>query len=59
MAVVTEYLSNFTGGEVDVISSLETEEAQWLSLRGFVFDNEKRIRSQWRGAEWAQVKATP
>jgi hypothetical protein len=52
MAIVTEYLADFTGGEVDVISSLEADQQQWLKLLGFVFDNERRIRSQWSGAEW-------
>jgi hypothetical protein len=55
MAIVTEYLSNFTGGEVDLISSLEADETQWLMLKGFVFDNARRIRSQWPSTEWDAI----
>jgi hypothetical protein len=50
--VETEYIADFTGGEQDAISSLEFEENQWMSLLGFVFDNNSRLRSQWAGAEW-------
>lgn len=53
MPVVTEYLEDFSGGEQDNISSLEFEENQWLNLTGFVFDNSRRLRSQWAGAEWS------
>ena len=52
MPVVTEYLEDFSGGEQDNISSLEFEENQWLDLIGFVFDNSRRLRSQWYGGEW-------
>ena len=52
MPVETEYIADFTGGEQDAISSLEFEENQWMSLLGFVFDNNSRLRSQWAGAEW-------
>jgi len=52
MAIVTEYLSDFSGGEVDIISSLETAENEWLTLLGFVFDNSRRIRTQWAFQEW-------
>lgn len=52
MPVETQFLADFTGGEQDAISSLEYEESEWMMLRGFVFDNSKRIRSQWAGAEW-------
>ena len=52
MAVVTEYLSDFSGGEVDIISSLETAENEWLTLLGFVYDNSRRVRTQWAFAEW-------
>jgi len=55
MAIVTEYLSNFSGGEIDLISSLEADETQWLTLKGFVFDNERRVRTQWPLAEWDAV----
>lgn len=57
MAIVTEYLADFTGGEVDLISSLEAAESEWLKLLGFVFDNDRRIRSQWAGAEWDAAEA--
>jgi hypothetical protein len=50
--VETQYLSDFSGGEQDAISSLEFSETQWLMLKGFVFDNNRRLRSQWAGAEW-------
>lgn len=53
MPVVTDYLDDFSGGEADAISSLEYTENQWLSLTGFVFDNQRRLRSQWRGGEWS------
>jgi len=53
MPVVTDYLDDFSGGEIDNISSLEFEENQWLDLKGFVFDNERRLRSQWYGGEWS------
>lgn len=52
MAVETQYLQDFTGGEQDAISSLEFQENQWMRLLGFVFDNNSRLRSQWAGAEW-------
>jgi hypothetical protein len=32
---------------------LEFEENQWLDLVGFVFDNQRRLRSQWYGGEWS------
>jgi hypothetical protein len=50
--VETDYLQDFTGGEQDAISSLEYDETNWMTLFGFVFDNNDRIRSQWAGAEW-------
>ena len=52
MPVETDYLQDFTGGEQDAISSLEYDETNWMTLFGFVFDNNDRIRSQWAGAEW-------
>jgi hypothetical protein len=52
VAVETQYLQDFTGGEQDAISSLEFQENQWMRLLGFVFDNNSRLRSQWAGAEW-------
>jgi hypothetical protein len=53
MPVVTDYLDDFSGGEIDNISSLEFEPNQWLDLRGFVFDNQNRLRTQWYGGEWS------
>jgi hypothetical protein len=53
LPVVTDYLDDFSGGEQDHISSLEFEENQWMDLVGFVFDNQRRLRSQWSGAEWS------
>ena len=53
MPAVTEYLDDFSGGEQDNISSLEFGENQWAALVGFVFDNQRRLRSQWRGGEWS------
>ena len=53
MPAVTEYLDDFSGGEKDNISSLEFEGNNWLDLVGFVFDNQRRLRSQWRGGEWS------
>lgn len=52
MPVVTEYLEDFSGGEKDNISSLEFGENEWMELYGFVYDNERRLRAQWRGGEW-------
>ena len=52
MPVETQYLANFSGGEQDAISSLEYEEDEWMTLKGFVFDNSRRLRTQWAGAEW-------
>ena len=53
MPVVTEYLDDFSGGEQDYISSLEFQENQWMDLVGLVFDNSRRLRSQWYGGEWS------
>jgi hypothetical protein len=50
--VETQFLADFSGGEQDAISSLEFEESEWMMLRGFVFDNSRRLRSQWAVAEW-------
>lgn len=59
MPVETEYLDDFSGGEVDAISSLELGENQWLLLQGFVFDNARRIRSQWAGQLWSAKEIIP
>ena len=52
MPIETQYLADFSGGEQDAISSLEYAEDEWMTLRGFVFDNSRRLRTQWAGAEW-------
>ena len=52
MPVETQYLQDFSGGEQDAISSLEYDETEWMMLKGFVFDNNDRLRAQWAGAEW-------
>ena len=53
MPVVTEYLDDFSAGEIDARSALEFAEYQWRSLKGIVFDNDRRLRAQWQGAEWS------
>jgi hypothetical protein len=52
MPVETAFLDDFSGGEVDYFSSLEFNQGQWSLLKGFVFDKEKRLRSQWPGNFW-------
>lgn len=52
MAIVTDYLGDFSGGEINARSSLEFDETQWASLYGFVYDNSRRIRTQWARNEW-------
>lgn len=59
MPVETQYLDDFSGGEVDVISSLEASENQWLLLQGLVFDNARRLRSQWAGSVWSAAEIIP
>jgi hypothetical protein len=53
MAVEQILLSDFSGGEISLKSSLEPSENQWLLLEGFVLDSNRRLRSQWAGATWA------
>jgi len=52
MAVEQRILSDFSGGEISLKSSLEPRENQWLLLEGFVLDSNKRLRSQWSGVTW-------
>ncbi len=52
MAVEQILLSDFSGGEISLKSSLEPSENQWLLLEGFVLDSNRRLRSQWAGATW-------
>jgi hypothetical protein len=52
MAVEQRFLSDFSGGEIALKSSVEARENQWLLLEGFVLDNNRRLRSQWAGATW-------
>lgn len=53
MAVEVTYISDFSGGEVDYVSSLEFRENQWSRLEGFVFDKQERLRTQWGGVTWS------
>lgn len=53
MPVEATFISKFSGGEVDYISSLEFGENQWSRLWGFVFDKQERLRTQWAGATWS------
>jgi hypothetical protein len=52
MAVEQILLSDFSGGEISLKSSLEPSENQWLLLEGFVLDANRRLRAQWAGASW-------
>jgi hypothetical protein len=52
MAVSERFLADFSGGEISLKSSLEPQENQWLLLKGFVLDNNRRLRSQWAAATW-------
>ncbi len=52
MAVSERFLADFSGGEISLRSSLEPQENQWLLLKGFVLDNNSRLRSQWLGKVW-------
>ena len=52
MSIEERFLADFSGGEVALRSSLEADENQWLLLKGFVLDNNKRLRAQWAGATW-------
>jgi hypothetical protein len=52
MAIEERVLGDFSGGEISLRSSLEPKENQWLLLKGFVLDNNRRLRAQWAGATW-------
>jgi hypothetical protein len=52
MAVSERFLADFSGGEISLRSSIEPQENQWLLLKGFVLDNNSRLRSQWLGKVW-------
>jgi hypothetical protein len=53
MAIEEQFLADFSGGEISLKSSVEPQENQWLLLRGFVLDSNKRLRSQWSGVTWS------
>lgn len=59
MPIVTDYLKDFSGGEIDARSSLEFDGTQWASLFGFVYDNTRRIRTQWAQNEWSVALPEP
>ena len=52
MSIEERFLADFSGGEIALRSSVEANENQWLLLKGFVLDNNKRLRAQWAGATW-------
>ena len=52
MAIEERFLADFSGGEISLRSSLEPQENQWLLLKGFVLENNRRLRAQWAGATW-------
>jgi hypothetical protein len=52
MAIEEQFLPDFSGGEISLRSSLEPQQNQWLLLKGFVLDNNRRLRAQWAGATW-------
>jgi hypothetical protein len=52
MAIEQKFLADFSGGEIALRSSVEAKENQWLLLKGFVLDSNRRLRSQWAGATW-------
>lgn len=52
MPVEQTFLSDFSGGEIALKSSVEAQQNQWLLLEGFVLDNNRRLRAQWAGATW-------
>ena len=52
MSIEQRLLADFSGGEILLKSSLEPQENQWLSLKGFVLDSNSRLRSQWLGKVW-------
>jgi hypothetical protein len=52
MAIEETVLADFSGGEISLKSSLEPRENQWLLLKGFVLEENRRLRAQWAGATW-------
>jgi hypothetical protein len=52
MSIEERFLADFSGGEISLRSSLEPQENQWLLLKGFVLENNRRLRAQWAGATW-------
>jgi hypothetical protein len=52
MSIEEKFLADFSGGEISIKSSLEPQENQWLALKGFVLDDNRRLRAQWAGATW-------
>ena len=52
MSIEERFLSDFSGGEISLKSSLEPRENQWLLLKGFVLESNRRLRTQWAGASW-------
>jgi hypothetical protein len=52
MAIEERVLADFSGGEISLRSSLEPRENQWLLLKGFVLESNRRLRAQWAGATW-------
>jgi hypothetical protein len=52
MPIEQAFLSDFTGGEIAAISSIEPSERQWLLLEGLVLDQNGRLRAQWAGVTW-------
>ncbi len=52
MSIEERLLADFSGGEISLKSSLEPKENQWLLLKGFVLENNRRLRAQWAGATW-------
>jgi hypothetical protein len=58
MSIEERFLSDFSGGEISAKSSLEPKENQWLALKGFVLESNRRLRSQWAGATWTIERET-
>jgi len=53
MPIEEGQLADFSGGEVDIRSSVEAAENQWSTLKGLVLDRNNRLRAQWAGATWS------
>lgn len=52
MPIEEGLLADFSGGEIDILSSAEAAENEWLTLKGVVLDTNRRIRAQWVGRSW-------